>query len=132
MSSHLDDDDDVFVPNIDSGPSFAQVVMHAIALPPKDRPAAKDKVLVRLALDNKLTAAAYAVALVILTDLMWERGASDRLGFADLMQRTERSRATIKRAVAMLEKHGHLVVDRRTVGPKLNAINRYSFPHFFS
>lgn len=108
---------------------FCEIVSE---MPPKQRPSAKDRVLERLARDTELSSAALAVAVTLLTDLMWERGCVDRLGFADLALRTGRSRSAVMRALKKLKAGGHIYVESKKLSAKLNAINRYTFPHLFS
>jgi hypothetical protein len=111
---------------------FDQYCARVASIPAKERPAAKDRVLERLTSDAELSSSSLAVALTLLIDLMWEKGCVHRLGFGDLSQRTGRDRSTVKRAVKLLTKRGHIFVESKKLTPKTNEINRYTFCHFFS
>lgn len=126
---YLQDDENS---NVAGQPTFDEICSRAMALPPKERPAAKDRVLDRLASDRELTSTAFAVAITLLIDLMWKEGCVDRLGFNDIVLRTGKSRSSVMRAVDLLEESGHVLVDRCKRSPKTNEINRYTFLHFFS
>jgi len=126
---YVQDDEDS---NEAGEPTFDEFCSRVMSLLPTERPAAKDRVLDKLASDPKLSSAALAVGIALLIDLMWKKGCVDRLGFSELVLRTGRSRSTILRAVDLLEECGHILVNRRKLSPKTNEINRYTFLHFFS
>ena len=122
-AEHESDEDDA------SGwPSFSKVVEGIVRLDPKRRPAAKDVFLERLNSDPSLTRSALVVGGILLRELMWSTGTTEKLGFADIAQRCRISRCSAKRGVKLLEAKHYVIVQRSKITATQNAINRYTLP----
>ena len=127
-----DDDPEHDEDSSPDGLSFEKVVARIVSVNRKLRPAAKDRFLDRLHGDRALTRSAVVVGVALLRELMWCKGMTDKLGFADLAQRCGISRSSVSRAIKQLEKEKHIIVRRSKITAKQNAINQYTLPHLLS